>query len=75
MRSSLSPKFTQINFEDSIRSSRSGRPQKIRQLELNYIQTDVLLYVTKSNPKKQKPKIVQKPETSPNMTKFPHQPL
>lgn len=75
MRSSLSPKFTQINLEDSIRSSRSGRPQKIRQLELNYVPTDVLLYVTKSNPKKQKPKIVQQPDTSPIMTKFPQQPL
>lgn len=75
MRSSLSPKFTKINLEDSIRSSRSGRPQKIRQLESNYIPTDVLLYVTKSNPKKQKPKIVQQLDTSPNMTKFPQQPL
>ena len=75
MRSSLSPKFTQINFEDSIRSSRTGRPQKIRQLELNYVPTDVLLFVTKSNPKKQKPKISQQPDTSPIMTKIPQQPL
>ncbi|CAO1356173.1 unnamed protein product [Diamesa serratosioi] len=75
MLTSLSPKFTQINFEEAIQSSRSGRPQKIRQLELNYIPTDVLQYVTKSNPKKKKPKIVNQRQTSPIMTKFPEQPM
>lgn len=75
MQSSLSPKYTQINFEESFQSSRSGRPQKIRQLELNYIPTDVLLYVSKSNPKKKKPKIGKQRQTSPNTTMFPEQPL